>query len=792
MAEKGVRRMTGGKGWIDPESGLSDAQVQQRVQAGKVNRDASVPTKSIGRIIRDNACTLFNLINAVLAMAVLLVGSYKNLLFLGVVFCNLIIGTVQEIRAKRTVDKLSLLSAAGAQVIRGGKKQTVPLDEVVLDDILELSSGGQIAADCVIRSGECEVNESLVTGEADPIHKTVGDTLLSGSYLVSGRCRAQVEHVGTDNYIATISAGAKQLKRAQSAIMDALNRIIRFVSIMIIPVGALLFLKQLSIDGNTLQQAVVSTTAALIGMIPEGLVLLTSSVLAVSVIRLSRHRVLVQELYCIEALARVDVLCLDKTGTITEGRMELHDVVPLGNACRAQAEQALGALACAQEDGGPTMDAVRRRYPSSSGWAAVQTVPFSSEKKWSGASFAGHGTYVLGAPEFVLRGNIGGIEPEMARYTRENRVLLLAYADGGFVGRGLPEGLCPLALILIRDVIRPQAPDTLRYFADQGVGLKVISGDNMHTVSAIARRAGLEGADRCVDASTLKTEEELAEAAERYTVFGRVSPMQKQQLVRALKAQGHTVAMTGDGVNDVLALREADCSVAMASGSDAARNVAQLVLLDSRFDAMPRVVAEGRRTINNIQRSASLFLVKTIYATLLAVLFLLIPLPYPFMPIQLTLTSVFTIGIPSFVLALEPNRERVKGDFLRNVISKAVPGAVTIVFNVLVVSAAAFLLDIPQQQMSTMCVMLTGFTGFLLVFRICLPFNPLRVALFGFIVGGFTLCVIFLHGLFSLVPLPLMQLIALLICAVGAFVVLSGMLYLFEHMGKKKERTNDK
>ena len=320
----------------------------------------------------------------------------------------------------------------------------------------------------------------------------------------------------------------------------------------------------------------------------------------------------------------------------------------------------------------------------------------------------------------------------------------------------------------------------------------MISGDNMHTVSAIARRAGLEGADRCVDVSTLKTEEELAEAAERYTVFGRVSPMQKRQLVKALKAQGHTVAMTGDGVNDVLALREADCSVAMASGSDAARNVAQLVLLDSRFDAMPRVVAEGRRTINNIQRSASLFLVKTIYATLLAVLFLLIPLPYPFMPIQLTLTSVFTIGIPSFVLALEPNRERVKGDFLRNVISKAVPGAVTIVFNVLVVSAAAFLLDIPQQQMSTMCVMLTGFTGFLLVFRICLPFNPLRVALFGFIVGGFTLCVIFLHGLFSLVPLPLMQLIALLICAVGAFVVLSGMLYLFEHMGKKKERTNDK
>lgn len=779
--------MAVGKGFVNPENGLSDVQVQQRMQAGKVNRDTSVPTKSIGRIIRDNACTLFNLINAVLAAAVLLVGSYKNLLFLGVVFCNLVIGTVQEIRAKRTVDKLSLLSAAGAHVIRGGKKRTVPLEEVVLDDILELTSGGQIAADCVIRSGECEVNESLVTGEADPIHKTAGDTLLSGSYLVSGRCRAQVEHVGADNYIATISAGAKQLKRAQSAIMDALNRIIRFVSIMIIPVGALLFLKQLSIDGNTLSQAVVSTTAALIGMIPEGLVLLTSSVLAVSVIRLSRHRVLVQELYCIEALARVDVLCLDKTGTITEGRMELHDVVPLGEGSRLQAEQALGALAGVQDDGGPTMDAVRRRYPSASGWSAVQTVPFSSEKKWSGATFAGRGTYVLGAPEFVLRGNIGAVEPAMARYTRENRVLLLAHADGGFVGRDLPEGLRPLALILIRDVIRPQAPDTLRYFAEQGVGLKVISGDNMHTVSAIARRAGLEGADCCVDASTLKTDEELAAAAERYTVFGRVSPMQKQQLIRALKAQGHTVAMTGDGVNDVLALREADCSVAMASGSDAARNVAQLVLLDSRFDAMPQVVAEGRRTINNIQRSASLFLVKTIYATLLAVLFLLIPLPYPFMPIQLTLTSVFTIGIPSFVLALEPNRERVKGDFLRNVISKAVPGAVTIVFNVLVVSAAAFLLDIPQQQISTMCVMLTGFTGFLLVFRICLPFNPLRIALFAVIVGGFTLCVFFLHSLFSLVPLPWMQLTALLICAAGAFVVLSGMLYLFEHMGKKKE-----
>lgn len=737
----------------DHQQGLTAQQVASRVQEGLINSDTDIPTKSIGRIVRDNVCTLFNLINALLAVAVLLVGSYKNLLFMGVVLCNMVIGIVQEIRAKRTIDKISILSSSKVKVVRDGNIQEVGIHNVVLDDVMDLSHGNQAAADCILLHGECDVNESMVTGESDAIHKKPGDMILSGSYLVSGHCRARTEHIGEDNYVSHISKEAKYLKKVKSEIMSSLQKIIKIVSIMIFPIGVLLFWNQMRLDDNTIAQAVVNTVAALIGMIPEGLVLLTSTVLAVSVIRLSRRKVLVQELYCIEALARVDVLCLDKTGTITEGRMELHEVIPYGDLKMEQAELPLQALSAVMEDGSPTFEAIRKQYGAPSDWVVEQIVPFSSEKKWSGAQFSQQGSYVLGAPEFVLKGEIDSIREQLEQYARENRVLILAHSNAPFEGRELPQNLEVIAFLLIRDVIRQEAEETLRFFADQGVDLKVISGDNPLTVVNIARRAGLTGAERYVDATTLETEEDIKQAVERYCVFGRVTPMQKKQMVLALKELGHTVAMTGDGVNDVLALKEADCSVAMASGSDAARNVSQLVLLDSSFASMPLVVAEGRRSINNIQRSASLFLVKTIYSFILALVFLFVPLPYPFVPIQLTLISALTIGIPSFVLALEPNKDRIQGSFLKNVISKSLPGAITIIFNVVVVMVLSLLLDIPVERSSSMCVILTGFTGLLLVYNLCIPFNIIRRLLLSTITGGLLLGIIVFHGIFSLVPL---------------------------------------
>ncbi len=770
------------------QEGLNTEQVEARIQEGLVNYDTDIPTKSVGRIIRDNVCTLFNFINAILAVAVLLVGSYKNLLFMGVVLCNMVIGIVQEIRAKRTIDRLSILSSTKAKVVRNSQIQEVSIHDVVLDDVIELSHGNQVASDCIVLSGECDVNESMVTGESDAIHKKEGDMILSGSYLVSGRCRARVEHVGEDNYVSHISKGAKYLKKVRSEIMEALQKIIKIVSILIIPIGLLLFWNQMRVEDNTVAQAVVNSVAALIGMIPEGLVLLTSTVLAVSVIRLSQHKVLVQELYCIEALARVDVLCLDKTGTITEGHMELHEVKPFGAHDVAEVEEALRALSAVMEDDSPTFAAVSSQYGGGSNWKAEQVVPFSSEKKWSGAQFQEKGSYVLGAPEFVLRGKTKPIQSQLEEYARENRVLILAHSQNPFEGRELPAQLQVMAFLLIQDVIRPEAEQTLRYFTEQGVQLKVISGDNPLTVLNIARRAGMPEAEKYIDASTLDTEEDLKQAVEQYTVFGRVTPNQKKQMVLALKEQGHTVAMTGDGVNDVLALKEADCSVAMASGSDAARNVSQLVLLDSSFASMPRVVAEGRRSINNIQRSASLFLVKTIYSFVLSLLFVVLPFSYPFMPIQLTLISTLTIGIPSFVLALEPNKERIKGQFLKNVISKALPGAITTIFNVVAVTVLSAVLEIPPENTSTMCVVLTGFTGLLLVFRLCQPFHVIRGLLFGTVTAGMLLGIFVFHDLFSLVALTVPQFLWLLALLVVAFFLFHALLYLLNRILLEKSR----
>lgn len=767
--------------------GLTKEQVEERVAKGQINSDNTLKTKSVGRIVRENVFTLFNLINIVLAIAVFYVGSYKNLLFMIVVLCNLAIGIFQGLRAKRTIDKLSIISMVKAKVIRGGEKTQIALNEIVIDDIIELKQGDQVPTDCTLLVGSCDVNESLLTGESDAIYKEIGDTLMSGSFIVSGTCRVQAKHVGKDNYASEIFSGAKYIKKINSEIMRTLNRIIQIISVAIIPLGILLFFRQMNVEnGQPFELAVVNTVAALIGMIPEGLILLTSTVLAVSVIRLSKHKVLVQELYCIETLARVDVLCLDKTGTITEGCMEVHDAIPYGDCTKDKLEEILTACASASQDENPTICAIKERYTGKSSYKPIENMAFSSEKKWSGTTFAEKGTYILGAEEFVL-GKNANLKEEMHIQVEDGfRVLVVAHAQTGFSERELPSDLYPVGLVVIKDKIRKEAKKTLRYFAKQGVELKIISGDSVQTVAAIAKEAGLKEWDKHIDASTLETDEEVIEAATAYSIFGRVTPTQKCQLIKALKEAGHTVAMTGDGVNDVLALKEADCSVAMASGSQAARSVSQLVLLDSNFSSMPKVVAEGRRSINNIQRSSSLFLVKTIYSFLLTVIFVCIGAQYPFQPIQMTLISTFTIGIPSFILALEPNNERVKGNFFSNILSKAVPGGVAVALNMVLIVILDAMIRITPEQSSTLSVITTSFIGLMVLFKISNPFdgmfsitknadtkkkkvqvqlpkNPIRTILFVAMVAGSLLCIIGFRDLFSLVPLDFSMIVLLFI-----------------------------
>ena len=717
----------------DPEIGLTKEQVAQRFQEGWVNQEVEIKTKSIPRIVRDNLITPFNILNLILGVLVISVGSLQNALFLGVMFFNTIIGIFQEIRAKQIIDKLSLIAAPKAHVIRDGQKQDLDIHSIVLDDILALSSGQQICSDAIVCQGECEVNEALITGESDPVLKRPGDLLLSGSFLVSGHCFARVEHVGAENYAAKISASAKYIKRPNSEIMTSINKIIKWIGISLIPISIALFCKQLLISDQEVSRAIVSTVAALVGMIPEGLVLLTSVVLAVSVIRLSQHKTLVQELYCIEMLARVDTLCLDKTGTITEGTMQVDQLIPLEEPEKAPAsyETILSALVTSLPDTNPTFLALKDAYPASCAWTSTHVIPFSSARKWSGVTFEGIGSFVIGAAEFILKEQFHQVQDQIETYSNQgHRVLLLAHFPETLAEKTLPETIIPLALLLISDKIRAEAKKTLEYFAEEGVTLKVISGDNAITVSNIAQKAGLADAANYVDATTLETTEQLEEAAEKYSVFGRVTPHQKLDLVKALKKKGHTVAMTGDGVNDVLALKESDCSVAMASGSDAARTVSQLVLMDSNFASMPLVVREGRRSINNLQRSASLFLVKTIFSTIIAICFIFINRDYPFLPIQFTLINAFTIGAPSFLLALEPNKERVQGRFVTNVLMKAVPGAITMSANVLLVMAISMYIPFSVEQLSTLCVLATSFTGLLVLFRVCWPLNWVRGGLF--------------------------------------------------------------
>ncbi len=738
--------------------GLNNEQVQARIRKKCVHQDTMVTTKSIKEIFLSNIFTIFNILNLALGVLIISTGSYKNLLFLGVVFCNTIISMYQEIHAKHIIDKLAIVSSSKVTLIRNGKEEKHTINEIVLDDIISYSLGNQIIVDSIIQEGTVEVDESFITGESETVLKEKGEMLLSGSFIVGGSCLAKVEHIGDDNYTNQISKEAKYIKKINSEIMKTMEKIIKTISIVIIPLGILLFLQQMHLDGNTINDSIINTVAAIIGMIPEGLVLLTSTVLAVGSIRLAQKKVLVQEIYCIETLARVDTICLDKTGTLTEGTMEIVDMISF----KAEDYPLLDifiALANYNQDNNATSLALKEKFKGKTSYEMIEKIDFSSKRKYSGMTFKEKGTYLFGAPEFLTKDE--KVLKEVAKYS-DYRVLLLVHSEESCKKADSKKE--PIALLLIRDKLRKSASRTLQYFEEQDVSVKIISGDNVETVTKIASRLGMNHL-KGFDMSMVTKETNLKEVVENYNIFGRVTPSGKKDLILALKANGHTVAMTGDGVNDVLALKEADCSLAMASGSDAARSVSQLVLLDSNFDSIPKIVNEGRRSINNLERSATLFLTKTIYSTLLAILFIFIQMSYPFQPIQLSLNSLVAIGIPSFILALEPNHNRIQGTFIINVIRKSIPAALTIIVNIISVMIFTHLFHFSHDYASTMSVFLLAFTGFLLLFKICYPFNYIRGILFGSLIGIFLGGVIGFHKLFEMVFLtPFMLLFVALLC----------------------------
>ena len=757
--------------------GLTEAEVAERKAQGKVNTVTTVKTKSIGRIFRDNICTVFNAINVILFIILMLVGSYKNLLFIGVVFINTIIGIVQEIRSKKSVDKLTILAESKLNVLRDGKVIQLNKDELVLDDILVLSRGNQIPADCIVVEGSCSANESLLTGESDLIEKNVGDELLSGSFIAAGSCYCRVHRVGAESYAAKINNEAKYIKTNDSQIVKSFHFIINICSAIIFPLGILLFVMKYFVYHQELNPTVVSTVGALVGMIPSGMILLTSTVLAVSVVRLSRKKVLVNEMYCIETLARVDVICLDKTGTLTTEDMNVHDVIPFG--CEEdEVKVALSSLAAGTDDINATMQALLDYSREIEPLPCRTYIPFSSETKWSGGFFQNGRTYIIGAAEFVFsdKEKYAEVYEKIAAITETVRILVLATSETEIKEKVLPDNLRPMALILIKDTLRDNVLETVGYFKEQGVTLKVISGDSVKTVQNIAKDCGIAGAENAVDMTTVTTDEALAEVAERCNVFGRVTPAQKKKLVLALQANGHKVAMTGDGVNDVLALKEADCSVAMAAGSEAARNVSQIVLVDNDFAAMPHVVAEGRRTINNIERSSSLYLVKTMYSILLSLFFLFTPHSYPFSPIQLSLISSLLVGFPSFVLALQPNKNIVRGNFTFNIITRAAPAALCISLNIIISALLSGTLGISQEELSTIAVYITSLVCLLLVIRLSIPLNPLRGAMLAVSVIGMTIAFVFFRGFFNLTALNTNAVILVAISAV-VFFLLFNLLY---------------
>ena len=705
-------------------------------------------------IIQENVFTYFNLIFLVLAVLLCLVGSFRDLTFLPVIVLNTLIGIIQETRAKKVLDNLTMLNAPHAMVIRDGKKSQINAEDLVIDDIVIFEAGNQVCADAEVCAGEVQVNESLLTGESDEITKRKGDQLMSGSFIVSGQCHARLDKVGADSYISRLTLEAKAMQNTeQSEMIRSLDKLVKWVGVAIIPIGIILFIQAFVFQGEGFRSSVTSMIAAVIGMIPEGLYLLASVALAVSSIRLAQKKVLLHDMKCIETLARVNVLCVDKTGTITENTMEVQDVIPTKEYEEGELRplsELLGDFTAAQSSDNITMEAMKRYFKIASGKKAVAKTGFSSASKYSSVTFE-EASYVLGAPEFVLKEQYENYEEAISAHASKGaRVLVFGTAKEEPDGKPLKEAVTPLAYVLLANPIRQEAKETFTYFAEQGVEVKVISGDNPLTVSEVAKEAGIAGAERYVDASTLHTEEEMRAAVLNNAVFGRVTPNQKRKFVQILKEEGKTVAMTGDGVNDVLALKDADCSIAMASGSDAAAQASQLVLLESDFSCMPEVVLEGRRVVNNIQRSASLFLVKNIFSFLLSLVSFVFMFTYPLEPSQISLISMFTIGVPAFFLALEPNKNIIKGHFLTNVFLKALPAALTDVLAVgaLVIFGRTF--GVSSADISTAATMLLSIVGFMILYTISAPMNVLRGVILGGCIVGLLFCSIFLNDLFAI------------------------------------------
>ena len=751
-------------------TGLTDEEVRQRVEEGLTNRADISTDKTTKEIVISNVFTYFNLIFLVITILLIMVGSFRNLTFLPIIIGNTVIGIVQEIRAKKTLEKMSLLNAPHADVIRNGSVKQISTDELVKDDVILLTAGKQICADAVVISGNIQVNESLLTGEADEVEKTEGSTLMSGSFVVSGECYARLEKVGNESYISKLSLEAKSMGgKEQSEMIRSINLIVKWVGIVIIPIGLILFWQSHFVNGESITKSVTSTVAAIIGMIPEGLYLLTTVALALSTMKLARKKVLLHDMKSIETLARVDVLCVDKTGTITEPDMKLKEIFLCKNSGADGTQTALTLdelkslildYANASVDNNATMLALKAyaadaltNNTSALHRTAVSQQAFSSSLKYGSVTFS-DGTYLLGAPEFIMHEDFARIEEEIIPYAdKGDRVLLFARYNGENVENGINGSVTPLGFVALANPIRENAVKTFEYFKSQGVAIKVISGDNPRTVSRIAIQAGIESAESFVDAATLDTEDKIADAVNKYTVFGRVTPKQKKQLVKALQAKGHTVAMTGDGVNDILAMKDADCSVAMASGSEAAAQAAQVVLLDSDFAHMPDVVYEGRRVVNNIQRSASLFLVKNIFSLLLSLFSVILMVTYPLEPAQVSLISMFTIGVPGFLLALEQNKDRIKGHFITNVMLKALPGGLTDVIAVGALVVCGEVFCISDASIGTIATLVLSVVGFMILFKISEPLNGMKYAVIIGNIAGLVFSGFFLKKLFALTDL---------------------------------------
>lgn len=785
--------------------GLTDEEVRQRVEEGLTNRADISTDKTTKEIVVSNVFTYFNLIFLVITILLIMVGSFRNLTFLPIIIGNTVIGIVQEIRAKKTLEKMSLLNAPHADVIRNGSVKQISTDELVKDDVILLTAGKQICADAVVISGNIQVNESLLTGEADEVEKTEGSTLMSGSFVVSGECYARLEKVGNESYISKLSLEAKSMGgKEQSEMIRSINLIVKWVGIVIIPIGLILFWQSHFVNGESITKSVTSTVAAIIGMIPEGLYLLTTVALALSTMKLARKKVLLHDMKSIETLARVDVLCVDKTGTITEPDMKLKEIFLCKNSGADGTQTALTLdelkslildYANASVDNNATMLALKAyaaealtNNTSALHRTAVSQQAFSSSLKYGSVTFS-DGTYLLGAPEFIMHEDFARIEEEIIPYAdKGDRVLLFARYDGENVENGINGSVTPLGFVALANPIRENAVKTFEYFKSQGVAIKVISGDNPRTVSRIAIQAGIESAESFVDAATLDTEDKIADAVNKYTVFGRVTPKQKKQLVKALQAKGHTVAMTGDGVNDILAMKDADCSVAMASGSEAAAQAAQVVLLDSDFAHMPDVVYEGRRVVNNIQRSASLFLVKNIFSLLLSLFSVILMVTYPLEPAQVSLISMFTIGVPGFLLALEQNKDRIKGHFITNVMLKALPGGLTDVIAVGALVVCGEVFCISDASIGTIATLVLSVVGFMILFKISEPLNGMKYAVIIGNIAGLVFSGFFLKKLFALTDLSNICILLMIVFGFAAESLFRNLTLLVEKMRGSYEK----